>query len=353
MPKPWEPKWRDGSYYVDFTFEGARVRRSLGVRDKGSKTLARKLAKKVYDTTLEDHVKGPVKRGTPFWEAAGSYVQGGGEARFLPPIIQHFGEGKDVEDITEMDIVSCGMALYPTHAPDTRRRQVRVPINAVKNFAAGKAPKPSTDRKTVRWLTPEEFERLLDAADAHLIPKIAFLIGSGCRTGEMIALDADDWRPETQQAWIAGEEDGAGKTVTSTRWVRLPSRSISLIGDIPAQGRVFLTPKGQPYKLRMKGGGQIQAAFNKARDRAGLESDGPRKVTPHVLRHSWATWFYAHTQDFGALMDLGGWSKSDMANRYRKIAPDDLGERLLKFGWDFRQKSVRFEGKTKLRVVKQ
>jgi hypothetical protein len=35
-------------------------------------------------------------------------------------------------------------------------------------------------------------------------------------------------------------------------------------------------------------------------------------------------------------MDLGGWDKADTANRYRKIAPDDLGARLLAHGWDFR-----------------
>ena len=53
------------------------------------------------------------------------------------------------------------------------------------------------------------------------------------------------------------------------------------------------------------------------------------------MRHTWATWFYAQTRDFGALLDQGGWAKADMANRYRKIAPDDLTDRLLAMGWNF------------------
>lgn len=75
----------------------------------------------------------------------------------------------------------------------------------------------------------------------------------------------------------------------------------------------------------------MQTSFNAARDAAGLG----REVTPHVLRHTWATWFYAQTKDFGGLMDLGGWAKADMANRYRKIAPDDLAARLRRIGWEF------------------
>lgn len=73
-------------------------------------------------------------------------------------------------------------------------------------------------------------------------------------------------------------------------------------------------------------------------------------VTPHVLRHTWATWFYAQTRDFGTLTDQGGWSKADMANRYRKLAPDDLSERLLKHGWDFRAYLPK-DRRTRLRVV--
>lgn len=353
MPKPYEPFWKEGVWCVDFTYEGRRVRKRLGVRDRGLKTVARQKAKILYDQIVADHLHGATATGTPFWKAAKGYVDSGGEARFLPPIMQFFGEGMMVEDIDEADIVACEISIYPTAAPSTRRRQVRVPINAVLRWHAGKRRGPSTDVKRTRWLEPEEFERLIDAADAHLIPKIAFLVGSGCRTGEMFALDATDWRPETRQAWIAGEEDGAGKTDSSTRWVRLPDRSIELMGELPETGKLFLTPKGVPYKLRQKGGGQIQTAFNKARDAAGLEGGGPRKVTPHVLRHTWATWYYAQTKDFGGLMDLGGWAKSDMANRYRKLAPDDLADRLLRFGWDFRQKSVNPEKRPNLRVVKQ
>ena len=82
----------------------------------------------------------------------------------------------------------------------------------------------------------------------------------------------------------------------------------------------------------LNGGGQIQSAFATARARAGLGPD----VTPHILRHTWATWFYAQTRDFGRMLDLGGWRTTSTAERYRKIAPADLAARLDRAGWDFR-----------------
>ena len=116
---------------------------------------------------------------------------------------------------------------------------------------------------------------------------------------------------------------------------------------MPDKGRAFRTHKGQPYELRDNTGGAIKTSFNKARDRAKLGSD----VTPHVLRHTWATWFYSQTGDFGRLLDLGGWADAETANIYRKIAPDDLGDRLLKSGWDFRRGFQGGKGRANLRLA--
>ena len=213
-------------------------------------------------------------------------------------------------------------------------------IQAVLRWARGERRQPGTDNPRTVWLTPEEAERLIQCAGPAL-DKIAFLLGSGCRSGEMFALDVKNWNSATRQAFIEDTKNGY------PRWVRLPGRSVDLMGDLPDVGRMFKTPKGLAYKLRRHGGGQMQAAFNKARDAAGL---GP-EITPHVLRHTWATWYYAQTKDFGGLMDLGGWRKSDMANRYRKLAPDDLTARMLDFGWDFRQESGNLQRAGSLSLV--
>ena len=352
MPADWEPAWDDAAqrWRVDFTIEGQRVRKRLGVRDRGSRAEARALAQALYKSLWQRVLSAPEVTAKPFYLAAKGYVDAGGEARFLPRLITYFGQDADCADIGEPEITAAGIDLYPHAAMDTRRRQVRVPINAVLRFSRGERRRPSTDRPTLEWLTPEEFEPML-GADADTVAKLAFLVGSGARTGEMLASNVTDWNMATRQVWIPADETGAGKTPLAARMVRLPVRAAALIGARPEVGRAFLTPKGKPYILRQNGGGQIKGAMDKAVALAQLGTG--RKITPHVLRHTWATWFYAQTRDFGALMDLGGWSKADMANRYRKIAPDDLADRLYDHGWDFRQEFGNFAARPILNVVKQ
>lgn len=326
MSKPWEPTWREPTgWELDCYIEGCRFRRRLGLRERSLRPVARQKAERLWRAELERRLAPPRPLGTAFFRAAASYIEDGGEARFLPPLMKHFGADTTIEEIGELEIVTAGATLYPGRSADTIRRQVRVPVTAVIRHAQGLRRRPRTDTRRTRWLTPEEAERLIQCAD-RILPQVAFLFGTGCRTGEMFALEVADMNTATRQAWIADPKNG------HPRWVRYPARSAELLGDLPEVGAVFRTPKGLPYALREKGGGQMAAAFNKARDLAGLGDD----VTPHVLRHTWATWYYAATRDFGGLMDLGGWQKADMANRYRKLAPDDLAQRLLDHGWDFR-----------------
>jgi len=289
-----------------------------------------------------------------FREAAALYIGQGGEERFLSKIVKHFGPHVPVDKISNVDIARAARAIYPDAKPETVRRQLRVPIRAVQNFAAGKRRERIPDTRRTRWLTPEEAERLLAASsepeaiglrDPNLetLRKIAFMLGTGAGPGETMAALGENWNPATREWWLEGT-----KTVFRARYVRLPIRTVALIGRIPASGPAFPRPDGTPYTFRKNRGGQMAVAFNKVRDAAGLGPD----VTPYTLRHTRHSWAYAMTRDWGDLLDQGGWNRSDTANRYRKITPDDLGRRLLEYGWDFRRETgapVRFGEKVSLR----
>src|SRR6056297_485691 len=157
------------------------------------------------------------------------------------------------------------------------------------------------------------------------------MLGTGAGPGETMTIEAEGWNPSTREWWLPGT-----KSVFRARFVCLPERSVSLIGNIPESGPAFVAPNGQPYVMTENRGGQMAEAFRKVREAAGLGHD----VVPYTLRHTWATWFYAQTKDWAALLDQGGWGRSDTANRYRKIAPRDLGRRLLGHAWDFRADEV-------------
>jgi len=351
------PTWSDrkNDWVIDFRVEGKRFRRNLGIRDKNLRSTAVEKARHIFKEAWRDAGNARLEKdATTFQEAVALYVQHGGEERFLPKIVKHFGPHIRVDEISQLDIARAARAIYPDAKPETVRRQLRVPIKAVQNFAAGNRREKIPDTRRTRWLTPKEAERLLVAAanpeaiglrDPNLetLRKIAFMLGSGAGPGETMAALGENWNPATREWWLEGT-----KTVFRARYVLLPTRAIELIGKIPDKGPAFPAPDGQPYTFRKNRGGQMAVAFNKVRDAAGLGTD----VTPYVLRHSSHSWRYSQTKDWGDLLDQGGWNRSDTANRYRKITPDDLGHRLLEHGWDFRRNPgapVRFGEKVSLR----
>lgn len=325
---------RGSIYYLRGTVAGLSVYESTGLGDRRAAEIKR--ARREAEL-IERSAFGRAATLT-FAEAALAYIRAGGETRYLAPLIAHFGPKRRLSEIDNDAVAEAARALYPTAAPATINRQVVTPISAVYTMAAqdGHAPPRSFRRRKappprLRWLTPEEAERLIragqDKRDHRTLAAILFMLGTGCRTGEALALTVQHLHLDTAQAWIADAKNG------EARMVDFPDRTRRFLAasGLPEAGAVFRTPKGLPYKLHTGSGGQMQTAFNALRDAAGLGDD----VTPHTLRHTWATWYYAATRDFIRLMALGGWKKPDIAIGYTKLAPADLPARLAKHGWAF------------------
>lgn len=321
---------RGANYTLRGTVAGVRIYESTGTNRRA---LADAYRARREAEILERHTYGRATT-TTFAQAALSYMRAGGEARFLRQLLEYFGPEARLTDIDNAAVFACAEALHGRSAPATINRCVITPISAVYNFAADdglcerrRFRRRKGDNRRLRWLTPQEADALIEGAARHILPAIALMLGGGCRSSEALSLEAATYYQATGEAYITRSKNGDG------RMIALPRRAQALLeaGGLPEAGPLCRTPKGQAYIMRENGGGQISGAFRKACDRAGLGPD----VTPHVLRHTWATWYYAQTRDFGGLMDRGGWRKADMANRYRKIAPADLADRLIAHGWDF------------------
>lgn len=320
-----------GAYYMRGTVQGQHIYESTGTRNRAeADAIAHRRAQEIRDR----HAYGR-KATLTLAEAALAYMDAGGEARFLAPILRHFGPAALLRDIDNAAVNAAALALYPRAAAATVNRQLVTPLSAVLTMAADdglveprRLKRRKTDPQRRRWLTPEEAEALLAAALPTFRPVLGLLLGTGCRAGEAVTIGVADFHPTTGQAWIQNTKTGA------PRMVWMPPRAVEIVTarGLPDVGPILRTRSGAAYRESPKNqGGQFKTAFHRTRTAAGL---GP-EVTPHVLRHSWATWYYAATHDFGGLVDLGGWSSADMANHYRKAAPADLPERLAAHGWDF------------------
>jgi integrase len=74
-------------------------------------------------------------------------------------------------------------------------------------------------------------------------------------------------------------------------------------------GYVFVRKNGQPYRSIRKG-------FGLACEAAGL-----RDLSPHVLRHTFASRLAMAGVDLRTIQELGGWRSLAMVQRYTHLSP--------------------------------
>lgn len=320
---------KTGPYWCRGTIAGTYIHESTRCRTRDQ---AVAYANRRETEILDRHAYG-IERTITFAEAALDYLETGGEARFLDRILDYAGPDTLLSQIDNEWLTVAAIELFPNLAPASINRGLIGPVSAVYNRAAhdGRVPfrrfiKRKTPPGRTRWLTPSEAERLIDACMPYTAKIVVLLLGSGMRISEALRASVDDFYPETGQVWIGQTKNGF------PRMVKLPQRARDkIIEDLPASGAVLRGRLGQPYTLDQNKTPGMHKAFKAAVERAEL----PGQVSPHTLRHTWATWYYAATRDYGGLLDLGGWRTANMAQRYRKIAPDTLPDELIKHGWDF------------------
>lgn len=308
-------KGRHGSpnYYLRGAVRGQRVDESTGtsVRSKAEEIRAKRESE-----LLEQSIHGRRAIAT-FASAALSYMEKGGEARYLTPLIEHFGTTK-LSLIDQDAIDKCARILKPKAAQSTVNRQIHTPISSVLKHAAKRGwvefkplERPRQPKGKTRWLTVDEAQKLLRECTEHLAPLVTFLLYTGARLSEGLYLDWKDVYLHRAHVDLLDTKNG------EDRGVPLHPLAVAALANLPhRKGAVFRKPDGMPYPEKDDGGGQVKTAFQGAVRRAGLKGTG---VSPHTLRHTWATWFYQEHRDLARLMELGGWKSLKMVQRYAHV----------------------------------
>jgi integrase len=283
------------------TYLGVKVDQSTGASDKReAEAILDKIKREIFFEKTGQG--GGASSGPTFAEAVISYLEKGGERRYLEPLLRYFGD-LPIKRIDQAAIVAAASALYPKCSQATRNRNVYTPISSVLKHAGITTPikRPEPPDPRVRWLTHDEAERLINACAPHLRPLVMFLLYTGCRIGEALWLE---WRcVDLNRAHVSFPKTKNGEP----RGVPLHRDLIVELANLPhREGCVFRKPDGKPYEplngdYEQSSGGRIKTAFHAAVRRAGLTD-----FHPHDCRHTWATWHYAEHHDFIALQKLGG-----------------------------------------------
>lgn len=306
-------KGRHGSpnFYLRGTVRGIRIDESTGT---GSRAKAEEVRTKRESELLEQSIHGRRATAT-FASAALSYMQQGGEARYLTPLIEHFGNTK-LSQIDQDAIDRAARMLKPGKATSTVNRQIHTPISSVLKHASTRGwcefkpvERPRQPKGKTRWLSVEEAQRLIRECSQHLAPMVTFMLYTGARVAEAVYLN---WKEvDLARAHVMFLDTKNGEE----RGVPLHTAAVATLANLPhRKGAVFRKPDGKPYLEKDDGGGQIKTAFNAACRRAKLKG-----VTPHTLRHTWATWYYQEHRDLARLMELGGWKSLNMVSRYAHV----------------------------------
>jgi integrase len=276
-------------------------------------------------------------------------------------LLDHFGT-TPLKDIGQHSLADAYAAcLEPGAGPGGRVRGVVAPLRAILRNAALhglceppmlKAPK--VPRAPTHYLKPAEVARLVAAAPDHAKPLFVFLFGVGPRASEAIDLE---WDGEETYVDLRGARARLKQKQEMARPYRdadLPPVVLAALRSLPhRQGAVFrpdkrgerAPPEGewQGYK-RNRGsggksegtGGQFKKLWATACRNAGLPgkwrtwTDKKGRAqrqwvpahSPHDARHTWATWHYCIHRDLLGLRDAGGWTTTQMVERYAKVMPD-------------------------------
>lgn len=170
-------------------------------------------------------------------------------------------------------------------------------------------------------LSPEEVERLLEAAPGlKYRTALSVAYGAGLRVSEVVALKVDDI---DSQRMVIRVDQGKGR---KDRYVMLSTTLLALLRawwrEADAKGKMlphgWLFPGQDPVNpLSTR---QLNRACHAAAAAAGIS----KRVTPHGLRHAFATHLLEHKEDIRVIQVLLGHKKLETTALYAQVATRTL-----------------------------
>lgn len=303
------PYKRGEIYWIRFTdSRGKRVARSLRTSSereankRAAETIRSYRAKEEEGHTLEDALV--------IWLKA--YDRTASEKSSIRKLLEHY-PNRPLSQINGHDIQDALSHLKPATYNRTANN-IRAAINMAVDRGwckPVKIPRKKVVKKTPRFLSKDEWERLKAELPTHLKPIVIFSLATGLRKSNVINLNWQQVDMAKKVAWVNAEHAKGKKTIT----IPLSTTALDVLYSLNPQdiGRVF-TFKGEPIL-------DVRRAWNNALKRAEIDN-----FRWHDLRHTWASWHVQSGTPLAVLKELGGWSDISMVMVYAHLAPEHLSQ---------------------------
>ncbi len=169
-------------------------------------------------------------------------------------------------------------------------------------------------------LSPEEVERLLKAADLDTDlgvrdrAIVEFFYASGLRLAELVRIEVNDLQWELGVARVTGKGNKQRLAPIGDEaigWIRRYLRDVrpKLLGDA-SSGRLFLARGGRGLSRE-----SVALTIRRLAKRARIG----KRVTPHMLRHSFATHLLQGGADLRAIQEMLGHASIETTQIYTHI----------------------------------
>jgi integrase/recombinase XerD len=190
---------------------------------------------------------------------------------------------------------------------------------------------PAPPRRLPKALDVDQVTRLLAVGDDTPLglrdrALLEFLYGTGARISEAVGSDIDDLDFPSVAAVLHGK---GGRT----RLVPVGDYAKAALEAYLVRGRPALVANGRgtPAVFLNARGGRLsrQSAWtilHRAASAAGLPVDGPHAVSPHTLRHSYATHLLDGGADVRVVQELLGHASVTTTQVYTLVTVDRLRE---------------------------
>ena len=177
---------------------------------------------------------------------------------------------------------------------------------------------PRRERKMPSVLTKDEIKLLIDSArnkKSKLI--IKFLYSTGLRVSELVNLKKESLEPKEKIGWV---RKGKGK---KDRLFILPEKLIPELQVLMEKNPIYIFSNSEnPLSVRT-----IQKIIATSRKKSNIQ----KKVSPHTLRHSFATHLLENGTDIRKIQELLGHSNLQTTQIYTHIDKKFLKQQHKKF----------------------
>jgi integrase/recombinase XerC len=234
-------------------------------------------------------------------------------------LFQSYLLNQDIQTWTQVGFAEVSSFAAKRHRQGRKSRTIQRELSSIRSFyqflihnsvvaknPAREVSAPRPDKPLPKICDAETIDRLLqlnDDSDALQVRDVAIfelIYSSGLRLAELVNINLDDIDLAQQQLMVTGKGNKTrylpvgSKAVTAVqRWLRL-RQDYSRDANLPA---LFLSQQGKRISPR-----SVQSRLNQLIQKQALA----QHISPHMLRHSFATHLLESSSDLRAVQELLG-----------------------------------------------